>query len=41
VLIHKEQLDAAGILYGFVSYDGVHEIHGETLARVAADLGRG
>lgn len=40
VEIHRHQLDAAGIVYRFVSYEGGHEIDGATLAGVAAHLGR-
>ena len=38
--IHRDQLDAAGLPYRFVSYEGGHDIHGETLAELAAGLGR-
>lgn len=38
--IHRQQLDAAGIAYRLVSYDGGHEIDGLTLAGLAAGLGR-
>jgi predicted esterase len=39
--IHRHQLDAAGLAYRFVSYRGGHEIDRETLAGLAAGLGRG
>jgi hypothetical protein len=39
--MHRDQLDAAGLAYRFVSYDGGHEIDGAVLAGLAAGLGRG
>ncbi len=35
---HRKQLDAAGLAYRFVGYDGGHEIDGEVLARIAMEL---
>lgn len=39
--IHREQLDAAGLSYRFVGFDGGHEIDVATLAALAGSLGRG
>jgi predicted esterase len=39
--LHRDQLDAAGLVYRFVSYDGGHEIDRAALAELAAGLGRG
>lgn len=38
VEIHRKQLDAAGIKYRFVPYDGGHEIDGAVLADIAGGL---
>lgn len=37
--VHRDELDAAGLAYRFVSYDGGHEIDGDTLAKLAGSLG--
>lgn len=39
--IHREELEAAGFVYRFVSYVGGHEIDGAVLAGLAADFGAG
>ena len=38
--VHRDQLDAAGLAYRFVSYEGGHEIDGAALAGLAAGLAR-
>ena len=38
--IHRNQLDAARVVYRFVSYDGGHEIDGKALETLAGGLGR-
>ena len=38
--VHREQLDAAGLAYRFVSNEGGHEIDGAALAGLAAGLAR-
>lgn len=37
---HKGELDAAGIAYRFVSYEGGHDVDGPTLAGLAEELPR-
>jgi predicted esterase len=39
--IHRDQLDSAGIVYRFISYDGGHEIDGTVLAGLAVGLAPG
>ena len=41
VQVHRERLDAAGLVYRFLSYEGGHEIDGPTLLGVADALERG